>query len=154
MKKITMFLLIVLIATGCTDNKKEYDNDGVLNGNETNQNENLESEYYEIVTFSKLKELLEDDTTKLIYFGSEGCGACLSFKPIAKKFAKENSIPIYFALLDNFSNEEYIELDSILSFDYIPYITVYKNKEFVYQQSGVHSYEDLQDLVNEYKIGE
>ena len=33
MKKITMFLLIALIATGCTDNKKEYDNDGVLNGN-------------------------------------------------------------------------------------------------------------------------
>lgn len=160
MKKILIFLLMVGIATGCTSNKTkdlENENDALNGNNTTNNNENLEdfeSEYYEIVSFTKLKELLNDDSTKLIYFGSDSCGACLSFKPIAKKFAKEKQIPIYFALLDKFSDEEYDELDTILYFEYIPYITVYQNKEFIYQESGVHSYEQLEQLVNEYKIGE
>ena len=155
MKKILMLLLMACIATGCTENTSDLDNDDVLNGNDTNINtsEDLESEYYEIVSFTKLKQLLEDDSPKLIYFGSEGCGACLSFKPIAKKFAKEKQIPIYFALLDDFSNEEYNELDEIISFQYIPYITVYKNKEFIYQESGVHSDEQLEELVKEHGIG-
>lgn len=165
-----MMFLCVLLISGCTDKKKEEnpssnDNNSVVEDtNSTDDNEqtednttdleNLESEYYKIITFTELKDLLQTNDTNLIYFGASWCGACQSFKPIAQRFAKEKQIHIYFVLIDSLTDEENEALDKIVSFEYIPYVTVYQNGQFVYQKSGVHQYEDLESLVREYKIGE
>ena len=141
MKKILLALTCLFILTGC-DNAK-------MNPTQT---VNYDSEYYEVIGMEKFKEVYANEEATFIYFGSEGCSACLSFKDYAKKFAKENEIKVYFVLLDNLSEEEYDELGTIVSFAYIPYITVYKNKEMLYGIDNVLSDSDLKSLALEYGV--
>ena len=150
MKKILLLFICLFIFTGCENAKMNPVDSGV----QANGNESYDSEYYEIIGLEKFKEVYASDTPTLIYFGASYCGACESFKPIAKQFAKENETKVYFVQLDasDFKEEDGAALNEIVSFDYIPFVTIYKNKELLYSDSGVHSLEDLKSLATKHGL--
>lgn len=154
MKKILLLIICLFIFTGCDNakmNPTPTDDDVQVNGNETSE---YDSEYYEIIGVEKFKEVYANKDATLIYFGASYCGACESFKPIAKQYAKENKVKVYFVQIDaaDFTQEDSLALSEIITFEYIPYVTVYKNKELLYGDSGVHSLDDLKSLATEYGI--
>lgn len=154
MKKLLLLFICLFIFTGCENakmNPTTTDADVQASGNDSSE---YDSEYYEVIGFEKFKEVYENETPTLIYFGASYCGACESFKPIAKQFAKENEIKVYFVQIDaeDFTVEDGTSLNEIVSFDYIPFVTIYKNKEMLYGESGVHSLEDLQSLATEHGL--
>lgn len=151
MKKILLLIMCLFIFTGCENSKLNSPSDVQAGGNNSSE---YDSEYYEIIGFEKFKEVYAKDEATFIYFGASYCGACESFKPIAKQYAKENETKIYFVQLDaeGFTEADYTALNEIVSFEYIPYVTVYKNKEQLYGESGVHTIENLKTLATEYGI--
>lgn len=152
MKKILLVFMCLFIFTGCENAKLNPDEkDSDIQASGTSE---YDSEYYEIIGLEKFKEVYASETPTLIYFGASYCGACESFKPIAKQYAKENEVKVYFVQLDaeDFTAEDGAALNEIVSFDYIPFVTVYKNKELLYGESGVHSLEELKSLATEHGL--
>lgn len=159
MKKILIIMMCLILVTGCDNAKKSNantttDNTVTTENETTNETDSTEydSEYYQIIGLSEFKTLYASSTPKLIYFGSDSCSACLSFKPNAKQFAKENKTKVYFLLLDKLTNEEQTELYSLVKFDYIPFITVYQDKKQLYGDAGVISVDDLKALASTYGV--
>lgn len=143
--------MCLFIFTGCENAKM---NPGINNGENKEENVDYSSEYYEIINVEKFKEVYASEEPTLIYFGANWCGNCQNFKPIAQKFAQEKQIKVYFVQTDALSKDEQEELNELVEFEYIPYITVYKNKELLYGETGVHSYEELETLAKDYNINE
>ena len=153
MKKLLLILVCLFIFTGCENTK--------LNPVDKNQPDtgstgttDVENEYFKTIGLEEFKELYASDKPTLIYFGASFCSACQSFKPIAQQFAKENEINVYFLQTDasDFTQDDATELNSIVEFQYIPFITIYKNKELLYSEAGVHSLDKLQSLATEYGL--
>lgn len=143
--------MCLFIFTGCENAKM---NPGINNGENEEENVDYSSEYYQIINVEKFKEVYANEEPTLIYFGANWCGNCQNFKPIAQKFAQEKQIKVYFVQTDALSQDEQEELNELVEFEYIPYITVYKNKELLYGETGVHSYEELETLAKDYNINE
>ena len=142
--------MCLFIFTGCENAKMNpTPNEGVAG--DTSE---YDSEYYEVIGLEKFKEVYAKEDATLIYFGASWCGNCESFKTIAKQFAKENEIKVYFVQTDaaDFTESDATELNSLVEFEYIPFITVFKNKEKLYGESGVHSLDELKNLATEYGI--
>lgn len=160
MKKILIIMMCLILVTGCDNAKKVSTNASTNTTGNTEESKtntetgttDYESDYYQIIGLSEFKELYNSATPKLIYFGSDTCSACLSFKPYAKQFAKEEKTKVYFVLLDKLTSEEQTELYDLVKFEYIPFITVYKNKEQLYGDSGVISVDDLKSLASTYGV--
>lgn len=150
MKKY-LFLLVMglLILTGCENAQRNPVNNNVVS-------ENYDSEFYEIIGLEKFKEVYANDKPTLIYFGASWCSNCVNFKEIAKQFAKENEIKVYFVQTDasDFTTEDASTLNTLVEFEYIPFITVFKNKEMLYGESGIHTLKQLEDLKEKYSINE
>lgn len=144
--KLFMLLSLLCVFTGCENTKRP------LSNSSDQQVVDYSSEYYEIIGLEKFKEVYASSEPTIIYFGSEGCSACLSFKPVAKQFAKENSTNVYFLLTDNLTQDEYDELNTLVSFTYIPFVTIYKNKEQLYGESGAMQLSELKDLAITYGV--
>ncbi|MCI5835543.1 MAG: thioredoxin family protein [Firmicutes bacterium] len=146
--KILILIMCLFMFTGC-DNAK-------MNPTDTTGGDTVDysSEYYEIINVEKFKEIYANENPTLIYFGANWCSNCQNFKPIAQKFAKEKQIKVYFVQTDALTEEEQTELYELVEFQYIPFITVYKNKEKLYGETGVHSYEELESLAQQYNINE
>ena len=143
--------MCLFIFTGCENAKM---NPGINKGENEEENVDYSSEYYQIINVEKFKEVYANEEPTLIYFGANWCGNCQNFKPIAQKFAQEKQIKVYFVQTDALSQDEQEELNELVEFEYIPYITVYKNKELLYGETGVHSYEELETLAKDYNINE
>lgn len=146
--KILIIILCLFMFTGC-DNAKKNPTQSPESNTETPVETDYESEYYQIIGLAEFKSLYASSDPKLIYFGSDGCSACLSFKPIAKQFAKENKVNVYFVNLDKLTNEENEELGKLVEFQYIPFVTIYKNKKQLYGDSGVIQLSELKSLAIE-----
>lgn len=149
--KILILIMCLFIFTGCENAKM---NPTTVEGDTLTDSNEYESDYYEIISVEKFKEVYASEEAKLIYFGANWCGNCQNFKTIAQKFAKEKQIKVYFVQTDALDTEEQTELYSLVQFEYIPYVTVYKNKELLYGETGVHTYEQLENLAKDYNINE
>ncbi|MDD3187277.1 MAG: thioredoxin family protein [Bacilli bacterium] len=153
-KKIVILLLCLLVFAGCENTKKDFSTT-----TETESNEDIlvddgtyDSEYFEEIDVDKFIQLYANSEPTLIYFGSSSCTYCLSFKPIAKKFALDNKVMVYFLDISTITSDDQEKLLDIVTFDYIPYITVYKNKEKLWGDSGVLDYNELKNLALEYGV--
>ncbi len=147
-KVIYLFLMLLCLFafTGCENTK--------LNNGEVEETEETEydSAYYQIIGIDEFKEIYKSSTPVIIYFGSESCSACLSFKPYAKQFAKENETMVYFYLIDNLSSAEQTELYSLVDFSYIPFVTIYQNQNQLYGEAGAMDAATLKSLAIEYGV--
>jgi len=155
MKKLKILFIVILclfIATGCENakmNATDTDTDTTVD-----ESAQYDSEYYEVIGLEKFKEVYASSTPTIIYFGASWCENCEAFKSYAKQFARDNKIKVYFVQIDadDFTTEDQTELATLVTFEYIPFITVFKNKEKVYGEAGLQTVENLVELASKYGV--
>jgi len=58
------------------------------------------------ISYQKLLELFNSDTTSIIYIGRPSCSACTSFYPNLRKAAEKNNLDINYLNTDNLTSED------------------------------------------------
>ena len=113
------------------------------------------------LTYKEFKEKVDNDDEFVFIVERASCSHCVTYMPIAKKFAEDNKVPMYYVDTDTFSEEEFIDFeDSIDFFDDnerwgTPTTIVLAGKETVYFLAGTAKSEDLETIYDEYfEMGE
>ena len=176
MKKNLLYIfLVVFLMSGCSSENidKTIDNENLnkvnseensiqndnLNINDSEygdvQNENLsdidESNFY-VIGAQKFKEMVNSDEKYLFFIGRDTCPACKEFKQIASSFSSKEKINIYYVNTTDFNQNEWNTVTEIVDISYIPTIIVSYNSKILYNEYGVHQYDKLKNLVDEYNL--
>ena len=113
------------------------------------------------LTYGEFKEKVDNDEEFVIIIERASCSHCVTYMPIAKEFAKENKVPLYYVDTDTFSEEDWKTFET--SIDYFedaeswgtPTTIVLAGKETVTFIEGTASKEDLKSLYEEnFEMGE
>ena len=108
------------------------------------ENENLEK------VDNVFKNKVNSEEKYIFFIGRNSCPACQSFKPTAMEFANKEKINLYYVNGTNFTSEDWQIIDSIVVVEYIPTIIVSENNNILYNEHGAKSYEQLENIVEEY----
>jgi thioredoxin 1 len=93
------------------------------------------------------KEVLGDDTFKMMFIGAEWCGHCKAMRPGVMEFSAENpEIKLCYADAD-----ESAELAEKFGITSIPTTLVFKDKKEVLRKVGALSKQDLGEIVKNYR---
>ena len=175
MRKLLIVLIILMLSfnfSGCDSkrnddlNNKNQNIDDNLNNEDdnidddlNNENDNLDDKneedkenYLEEITYADFKIKYKEKTTYMFFFGRPTCGACAAFKPIITEFANSKKIVIYFIDITNMTNEEFSEMNTIASFNYIPNVIITNNMKILFNESKVFSKEELKKLIDKYEV--
>ena len=119
------------------------------------QNDNLsdidESNFY-VIGAQKFKEMVNSNQKYLFFIGRDTCPACKQFKQIASSFSSKEKINIYYVNTTDFNQNEWNTVTEIVDISYIPTIIVSYNSKILYNEYGVHQYDKLKNLVDEYSL--
>lgn len=107
MKKILVLCMVLLLA-GCDSNSMDgslfskSSNDYIENGeveNDEELDEEIVLEYFMFSALNDYSEILIQDGSYMVYYYSETCGACASFKETMLTFADEDTSEYDFYLM-------------------------------------------------------
>lgn len=93
------------------------------------------------------KDVLGDESFKIMFVGAPWCGHCQAMKPGVMEFSTENpDVSIFYSDAD-----ESPELMEKLEIRSIPTTFVFKDKKEVFRKVGALTKNDLADLVTQYR---
>ena len=110
-----------------------------------------ESNFY-VIGAQKFKEMVNSNQKYLFFIGRDTCPACKQFKQIASSFSSKEKINIYYVNTTDFNQNEWNTVTEIVDISYIPTIIVSYNSKILYNEYGVHQYDKLKNLVDEYSL--
>lgn len=113
------------------------------------------------LTYAEFQEKVDNDEEFVFILERASCSYCVTYLPIAKDFAKDNNVPMYYVDTDTFSEKDWDGfMKSIKFFDDeedwgTPTTMVLAGRETVTYISGVANEKQLDDLYKEhFEMGE
>ncbi len=90
---------------------------------------------YKEISYSEFKEKVEKNETFVLIVGRTGCSGCNSLKEILNKdyslkYAKDLTLYYIDTHKDHMSEDDYIEFNSIIHYDYTPTAIIMENGKF------------------------
>lgn len=95
MKKVLLIIASLLFISGCTSKMTSYQE----------------------ISYSKLKEMLNNKESFILYIGSSECSHCRVFKYTIDEVITEYQVKVYYLNIVNFNDEKTNELVSLTNFE-------------------------------------
>ena len=113
------------------------------------------------LTYAEFQEKVDNDEEFVFILERASCSHCVTYMPVARDYAKDNNVPMYYVDTDTFSEDDWDGLiDSIDFFDDnenwgTPTTMVLAGKETGHFIAGTANSDDLDSIYNEYfEMGE
>ena len=109
------------------------------------------------LSYLEYQEMVDNDEEFVLIIERATCSHCVTFMPIAEKFATDNNVPMYYVDTDTFTEDDWISFEK--SNSYLkknsgswgtPTTIVLAGSEVVDYIEGTTTAEKLLDLYNEY----
>ena len=68
------------------------------------------------LSYSEYQEKIDNDESFVVIISRATCSHCVSFKPVAESFASDNNLPMYYVDTDDFTEEEWENLEKSNTF--------------------------------------
>ena len=151
MKKKDMFLiaaLVIVLILGCIlmkgeKNKPSYKLPLAIEGEAG----------LHLLSYTEYQSKIDNNESFVVILSRESCSHCQNFLPVAKSFAEENSLPMYYIDTDTFTQEEWETFEKSNTFLKknsgnwgTPTTVVLAGKEAVEYIEGETTAEELQKL--------
>ena len=150
MKKV--LFLFVIFFVGCTNNlkKEEISTKTTTLIDKTTEKE-LKYDYLLEIDSNKFFDLISSENNSVFYIGRDTCPACKKFKPVILRYSNDKKFIFYYLNLDNISDEDMYRINDFVEINYIPSLLIVSNKQTLYNEAGIKSYEELDLLLDKYK---
>lgn len=114
MKKKDIFLIVALIAVlivGCI----------IMKGEKEKPNYTLPLTLtgeagLKLLSYAEYQEKIDNNESFVVVLSRESCSHCANFLPVAKEFAEEKSLPMYYIDTDTFTEEDWSTFETSNSF--------------------------------------
>ncbi len=101
-KKIFLFLIIILGLTGCSSNLKK-------------------------ISYSDLQQMIKENKTFILEVSQDGCSHCEQYSPIIKQVLKDNNLTAYNLNITYISKKDYNKFNEKYNFEGTPTTMFFKN---------------------------
>lgn len=158
-KLIYMLLVFSSFFIGCQAEETIVENENLdkvdnlieeIGDNDEVQDKLEENAYFLQIGALEFKEKFYNNGKNIFFVGKDTCPACKRFKPTVIEFANTEKINIYYVNTTNFEDSDRNIMNSIVNIQYIPTLIISDKGRILYNESGVKSYDVLQNLVKEY----
>ena len=110
-----------------------------------------------LLSYAEYQEKIDNNEAFVVILSRESCSHCQNFLPVAKKFAEDTKVPMYYVDTDTFSQEDWNTFSKSNTFLKknsenwgTPTTIVLAGKEAVYYIEGETTADKLQELYDEY----
>ncbi len=100
---------------------------------------------------ASFKNIIDSENPVLIDFYADWCGPCKSMPPILSKLKEEWKDKVTIIKIDVDKNQA---LAQRLNVRNIPTLMIYKKNELVYRKAGVHTFNQLKNILDEHVSSE
>ena len=150
-KLIILTVVLVSFCVACKSEENVVENENLEKvDNVVEDNKDIENKYFIEISANEFKNKVNSEEKYIFFIGRNSCPACQNFKPTAMEFANKEKINLYYVNGTNFTSEDWQIIDSIVVVEYIPTIIVSENNNILYNEHGAKSYEQLENIVEEY----
>ncbi|HOZ53723.1 MAG TPA: thioredoxin family protein [Bacilli bacterium] len=104
------------------------------------------------VTFNEFKTKMENKDSFAIYVGHDSCSACQQYKPTLLSVVKKYNITLYYLDNSTLTEDENIELTSILSVQGTPTIAFITNGEEESTLNRIYGVTSKEDTIERFRL--